>query len=144
MLTTTDEKLAFSNRLKLALKRSKKKVETPADLALQFNLRHQRDPITPQAAQKWMTGKARPTLDKIETLASWLNVSSQWLRYGIPEAKPAKSSKQLSKTGATKHDAPNATELKLLQRIRNLPESRRELVVEIVEQFAIEQEIWNI
>jgi transcriptional regulator with XRE-family HTH domain len=144
MPTNHDEKLAFSNRLKLALKRSKKKVETPADLALQFNLRHRSDPITPQAAQKWITGKSLPTPDKIETLATWLNISAQWLRYGIPEAKPAKSSKPLSKTSATKHDAPNATELKLLLRIRNLPESRRELIVELVEQFSIEQEIWHI
>jgi transcriptional regulator with XRE-family HTH domain len=106
-------------------------------------LRHRSDPITPQAAQKWMTGKSLPTPDKIETIAAWLNVSIQWLRYGIPETKPVKSSKPLSKTSATKHDAPNSTELKLLQRIRNLPESRRELVAEIVEQFAIEQEIWQ-
>ena len=143
MPTTSDEKLAFSQRLKLALKRSKKKIENPTDLALQFNLRHRKDSITAQAAQKWLTGKSVPTTDKIETLAAWLNVSVQWLRHGIPEAKPTKSLKPLSKTATTKPDVPNASELKLLQRIRNLPESRRELVIEIVEQFSAEQEMWQ-
>lgn len=36
------------------------------------------------------------------------------------------SSKPLSKTNATNQVAPNAAELKLIQRIRNLTESRRE------------------
>jgi transcriptional regulator with XRE-family HTH domain len=143
MPTSNDEKLAFSDRLKLALKRSKKKIDSPSDLALQFNLRHSLDPVTAQAAQKWLNGKASPTLDKIETLASWLNVSPQWLRYGIPEAKPTKPSKPLSKTSASNHVAPNTAELKLIFRIRNLPESRKQLVLEIVEQFSIEQEIWQ-
>ena len=138
-----DEKLAFSQRLKLALKRSQKKIETPTDLALQFNLRHRNDPITPQAAQKWLSGKSRPTPDKINTLATWLNVSAQWLRYGIPELKPTKVTKPLSRANAASHVAPNAEEQKLLTRIRNLPEHRRHLVIEIVEQFSVEQEIWQ-
>lgn len=143
MNTNTDEKLAFANRLNAALKRSKKKIESPTDLALQFNLRHKNSPITPQAAQKWMAGKSRPTPDKINTLADWLNVSAQWLRYGIAESKPNKSARSMSDNNATNQIAPNARELKLLQRIRNLPEARRALVVEIVEQFSIEQEMWQ-
>ena len=71
-MTQPDEKQAFSLRLKQALKRSAKKIDTPTELALQFNLRHQNDSITVQAAQKWMTGKARPAVDKIETLAAML------------------------------------------------------------------------
>jgi transcriptional regulator with XRE-family HTH domain len=143
MPTSNNEKLAFSQRLKLALKRSHKKIDTPTDLALQFNLRHRNDPITPQAAQKWLSAKARPTADKINTLATWLNVSPQWLRYGIPEPKPSKATKPLSRIHAASQSAPNAEELKLLLRIRNLPEHRRHLVTEIVEQFSVEQEIWQ-
>ncbi len=143
MPTTPDEKLAFANRLNAALKRSKKKIQSPTDLALQFNLRHKDTPITPQAAQKWMSGKARPTPDKINTLAEWLNVSAQWLRYGIAEARPAKSAKSASDANESRQIAPTAKELRLLNRIRNLPEARRALVVEIVEQFSIEQEMWQ-
>jgi transcriptional regulator with XRE-family HTH domain len=142
MPNQNDEKLAFAERLKLALKRSKKKVESPTDLALQFNLRHHNDAITPQAAQKWLTGKARPTADKMQTLAEWLNVSAQWLRHGIPETKPTKTTKPSSPSIATNQVAPNTEEQILIARIRNLPEHQRNLVYEIVEQFAIEQEIW--
>jgi transcriptional regulator with XRE-family HTH domain len=143
MSISNDEKLAFSQRLKLALKRSHKKIGTPTDLALQFNLRHSNDSVTPQAAQKWLSGKARPTVDKINTLAAWLNVSAQWLRYGIPEPKPGKAAKPLPRTHAASQASPNAEELRLLMRIRNLPEHRRHLVTEIIEQFSIEQEIWQ-
>ena len=143
MSTTTDEKLAFANRLNAVLKRSKKKIKSPSDLALQFNLRHKSSPITPQAAQKWMTGKSCPTPDKINTLAEWLNVSIQWLRYGIAESKPEKSARPVLESSAKNQRPPNTRELELLQRIRNLPEVRRMLIVEIVEQFSIEQEMWE-
>jgi transcriptional regulator with XRE-family HTH domain len=142
MPNQNDEKLAFAERLKLALKRSKKKVETPTDLALQFNLRHHNDPITQQAAQKWLSGKSRPTADKMKTLAEWLNVSAQWLRHGIPETKPTKTAKTSSLSIATDRATLDAEEQKLINRIRILPEHQRNLVYEIVEQFAIEQEIW--
>lgn len=46
------EKTAFAERLKLALTRSSKKIETATELALQFNLRHPNDPVTQQAVQK--------------------------------------------------------------------------------------------
>lgn len=80
----TDEKLEFSRRLTLVLKRSKKPVNGAMELAPQFNLRHPNNPITSQSAHKWLMGKARPTADKIEMLASWLSVSAHWLRYRSP------------------------------------------------------------
>ena len=86
----TDEKLAFAERLRLALKRGSKAIDTASALAHEFNLRHPNEPITPQAAQKWLTGKATPTPDKIQTLADWLNVSSHWLRHGPPPAPQQK------------------------------------------------------
>jgi transcriptional regulator with XRE-family HTH domain len=138
-----DEKRAFAERLKLALKRSKKKIETPTDLALQFNLRHRNEAITPQAAQKWLSGKSRPTIDKINTLALWLNVSAQWLRHGIPESKPTKPAKSSLHNTASDRVALNEGEQKLITRLRNMPEHRRLLVLEIVEQFSVEQEIWQ-
>jgi len=136
------EKQAFAGRLKQALKRSAKKVETGTELALQFNLRHD-DSISPQAAQKWLTGQAVPTPDKIEVLAAWLNVSIQWLRYGIAEERLSiANGKKVPKNKATVVQ-PTEDELKLLTRIRNLPEHRRYLVNEIVEQFSLEQEMWR-
>lgn len=138
-----DEKQAFAVRLKQALKRSPKKIGTAADLALQFNLRHRNEPITPQAAQKWLAGKSRPTVDKIETLADWLRVSVQWLRYGIGEKAQPQPSRLLAKEPVTDGGVLSADEVALMLRIRSLTDHRRYLVVEIVEQFALEQEMWR-
>lgn len=142
-MSSSDEKHAFSLRLKQALKRSSKKVETPSDLALQFNLRHQNDSISPQAAQKWLSGQARPTPDKIETLADWLNVSAQWLRFGIAEKAPAQTARPLSKKVATNRDAFSDDEIKLILRIRTLSAHQRYLITETVEQFALNHEMWH-
>jgi transcriptional regulator with XRE-family HTH domain len=138
-----DEKQAFAQRLKQALKRSQKKVTTGTELALQFNLRHGNDSISQQAAQKWLTGLARPTPDKIETLAEWLNVSVQWLRYGIADERPVVTIGKKLPKGKVAAIQPTEDELKLLLRMRNLPEHQKYLINEIVEQFALEQEIWR-
>lgn len=139
-----DEKRAFAARLKQAIKRSPKKVETPTDLSIQFNLRHKGESITVQAAQKWLSGQARPTVDKIETLAEWLNVSTQWLRFGIAEDRstipPGRKGQKAKSATAIQ---PTEEELKLIARIRSLPEHRRNLVNEIVEQFSLDQEMWR-
>lgn len=137
-----DEKQAFSERLKLALRRSPRPVETPTELALQFSLRHPNDPVTAQAAQKWLTGKAKPTADKMATLADWLGVSEHWLSHGSPEPHP-------QRTGAT--TAPPLTqdltalsdeEKALLVRYRQLSGRRRQLINELVIELSLEQEIW--
>ena len=144
MTTKIDEKLEFSLRLKKALKRSPKKVDTPSALALQFNLRSPTDPITTAAAQKWLNGTARPTVDKIDTLANWLNVSAQWLRFGIAENRPATT---LDRKGQIKKSLqtiqPTPEELQLVMKLRQLSEHQRYLVNETVEQFGINQEIWK-
>ena len=142
-MSSPDEKQAFAQRLKQALKRSSKKIETPTDLALQFNLRHQNDSISPQAAQKWLTGLARPTPDKIATLAEWLNVSAQWLRYGIAEKTSRQVSQSSPKRGTTNRDAFSDDEIKLMLRIRTLSAHQRFLIAETVEQFALNLEIWH-
>jgi transcriptional regulator with XRE-family HTH domain len=142
MPTPKDEREAFAERLRQALKRSPKKVNTAAELALQFNLRHPAEPITQQAAQKWLTGQARPTLEKVETLSEWLSVPAQWLLYGKADQRtqgaPGKKG-QKGKSAATIQ--PTEDELKLLARIRSMPEHRRNLVLEIVEQLSLEHEL---
>lgn len=143
-MPTTDEKRAFSERLKQALQRSPKKIVTANDLALNFNLRYTNgDPITTQAAQKWLTGQAFPTIDKIATLAEWLNVPLQWLRFGIADDRPTVSSGRKTSKVKAVAPPPSADELKLLEVLRAMPEQRRELVLGIVQQFALEQEIWR-
>ncbi|MFB9128368.1 transcriptional regulator [Paraburkholderia dipogonis] len=136
-----DEKKAFATRLKQALKRSSKKIETASQLATQFNLRHPAEPITPQAAQKWLSGTARPTVDKIKTLADWLDVSEQWLRYGVTDMKRSRPPRGTRPTD--EKIQPTSEELDLLRQLRSLPAYRRQLVEGVIEQFSLDSEIWK-
>lgn len=138
-----DEKSAFAQRLQSALKRAPKRVQTAAQLAHEFNLRHHNDPITPQAAQKWLKGTAKPSNDKMQTLAAWLNVTPHWLAHGpapVIAKKPVigKRGAQTSQPGQL-----SEKEAKLLSRFRALSEHQAMLVAEIVEQMAVEREVWS-
>lgn len=136
-----DEKKEFAARLKQALKRSSKRIETASELAIQFNLRHPAEPITPQAAQKWLTGTARPTIDKIKTLAAWLDVSDQWLRFGVTDMKRPKTPAQSQPRDVS--IVPTQDELELIGRVRSLSAYQRQLVEGVIEQFCLDREIWK-
>lgn len=136
-----DEKQGFASRLKEALKRSPTKVDTPTELAAQFGWRYPKSPISMQAAQKWLSGRAIPTPDKVEALAKWLKVDKQWLRYGVAaQTRPAPGK---AATAVREPHAPTAEEWKLLERLRRLPESRRQLVEELVWQLALDEDVWT-
>jgi transcriptional regulator with XRE-family HTH domain len=113
-------------------------------IALQFNLRHPHNSITPQSAHKWLTGKSKPTADKIETLANWLNVSAHWLRYGSPNDVKQKSSTNTRriKSQAEKDGSLNEMETKLITQFRRFSTHQRNLIAELTEQLAAQQEIW--
>lgn len=128
---------AFAERLKQALTRGPRKIDSPSELALQFNLSHPGSQITNQAAQKWLSGASQPTPDKIDTLAAMLNVSAQWLRYGIPEARPTA---KLQDTELP--DTLTPGDQRLLQRFRLLSEHQKHLVTELVEQLALDRDMW--
>ncbi len=132
-----DEKQEFAKRLKKALKLGPKKIETPSELAAQFDLLGK--PVTAQAAQKWLAGTAAPTPDKISALAKWLDVSEKWLRFGItdeirPQRRPA---------AMREPHQPSAAEWAFLERMRRMPETRRKLVEDLVEQFSLDTEVWK-
>lgn len=140
-----DEKLAFAERLRIALKRGAKGVSTATELSTQFNLRHPNEPITPQAAQKWLTGKAIPTSDKIETLAGWLNVSAHWLNYGpAPLPRQQQNAGPIRQTKSHPSGTSSLTdkESKLMARMRQLSEHQFFLIAELVDQLAVEREMW--
>lgn len=63
---------SFLERLQMAMRHAGYKDIGASMLALQFNLRYPHEPISQQAAQKWLSGKAIPRPEKILTLASWL------------------------------------------------------------------------
>ena len=77
-----NEKLAFSQRLKQTLSNYDWAKISPTWLAREFNLRYSGKSISVQTANNWLLGTAIPSQDKLQLLAAWLNVSSQWLRFG--------------------------------------------------------------
>src|SRR5689334_10980312 len=84
-----DEKRALTERLLRALKECGAPASSPTRLALDFNLHHHGKPVTVQAVRKWLNGSAIPAQDKIVTLAQWLGVSAEWLRFGGATARTA-------------------------------------------------------
>ncbi|WP_421955777.1 transcriptional regulator [Polaromonas sp.] len=136
-----DDKKAFAERLKTALKRLPKSIETATELAHQFNLKHHNEPITPQAAQKWLQGTAFPTTDKLQTLADWLNVSAHWLKNGPP---PPLKKPTAAKRGQTVQPGQlSEKEARILTKLRLLSEHQVFIVAELVDQLALEREIWG-
>lgn len=76
------EREDFSSRLQEALRNAAYSPESPTQLAREFNDRFPGRAITVHAARKWLVGEAIPTQEKLRTLAYWLGVSAEWLRFG--------------------------------------------------------------
>jgi hypothetical protein len=76
------EREDFRVRLQQALRNADYSPDSPTQLAREFNIRFVGRPITVHAARKWLVGEAIPTQEKLRTLAQWLGVPAQWLRYG--------------------------------------------------------------
>lgn len=76
------EREGFSERLQQALRTAEYSPDSPTQLAREFNIRFEGRPITVHAARKWLVGEAIPTQEKLRTLAQWLGVPAEWLRFG--------------------------------------------------------------
>lgn len=141
----SNEKTAFTERLKQALQRTHKKIPSATELATLFNLRHPNAPVTPQAAQKWLSGKAKPAPDKIRTLAEWLDVPFHWLSYGSPEPFTGKSTPATRQSASPGNVPENLSpqEQQLIEKVRCLTAQQQTLVYEITEAFALERELFQ-
>ena len=80
-MSSNQEKLLFSERLKQILTQHHYPI-SPTYIANEFNLRYDGQPISVQSANNWLQAKAIPNQDKLSLLATWLGVSTQWLRFG--------------------------------------------------------------
>jgi transcriptional regulator with XRE-family HTH domain len=89
-MTISDEREAFSLRLKEALKAAGDRADSPTALARAFNRRFPGQPVSVHAARKWLYGEAIPGQEKLRVLAEWLGRSTEWLRYGgiAPTERP--------------------------------------------------------
>ena len=81
------EREDFSGRLQQALRNADYSPDSPTQLAREFNIRFSGRQITVHAARKWLVGEAIPTQEKLRTLAQWLSVPAEWLRFGGDETR---------------------------------------------------------
>ncbi len=86
-MNSSQERLAFSERLQQALRNAEYSPNSPTQLAREFNMRFSGNPVTVHAARKWLQGESIPTQEKLRALASWLDVPADWLRFGNAEIR---------------------------------------------------------
>ena len=119
----SNEREQFSRRLQKMLRETRHSPDSPTELAREFNIRFPGRPITVHAARKWLVGEAIPTQDKMRTLADWLMVPIDWLRFG---------------NDAARQDVPDplsnaeSVDIKLIADMQLLDEPHRQIVREVV------------
>jgi transcriptional regulator with XRE-family HTH domain len=118
-MTSSDERHQFSERLQQALRSAEYSPDSPTQLAREFNERFAGQPVTVHAARKWLMGESIPTQEKLRSLAKWLNVTAEWLRFGTASANNSNSS--LSNSDA-----------KIIASLRQLDEGNQQLVFEFI------------
>lgn len=123
MAKNSNERESFSLRLQQTLRNAHHSPDSPTELARDFNARFNGAAVTVHAARKWLVGEAIPTQDKLRTLADWLGVSVEWLRFGGDNTYDP--SRQLP-TGFRSED------MKLLSDVQLLSESDRHIVREFI------------
>lgn len=122
-MSILDEKISFSERLKSALSKANHPI-SPTYLSNEFNLRYDGQPVSVQSANNWLLGKAIPNQDKLSLLAIWLNVSSQWLRFGDIEQSSALKSPHIDSIDAD-----------LLLKFKRLSKAQKIIIQNIIDEF---------
>ncbi|GAB3545124.1 hypothetical protein GCM10027343_21100 [Noviherbaspirillum agri] len=119
------EREGFSERLQQALRNADYSPDSPTQLAREFNIRFEGRPITVHAARKWLVGEAIPTQEKLRTLAQWLCVPAEWLRFGGTESGSA-----LDATGTPARF--ESVDVKLVADLQRLDEYHQTLAREFI------------
>ncbi len=139
-MPTVEEKAAFADRLKLALRRVPEKPDGPTEVAPGISTcaitesQYPRKPV-----DKWLKGRTIPKHDKLETLATALGVDLHWLHYGPSSAGATKAKHK--KPLAREEKYPLSPEsLELATKIESLTPHHRYLVQELIAQFYDEVE----
>ena len=123
MIKSSSERIGFSDRLRQCLRNSHHSADSPTELAREFNVRSNVRPITVHAARKWLVGEAIPTQDKMRTLATWLQVPIEWLRFGGDEQQAS---------SADPDTALRSADLNLIADMHLLDEHHRQIVREFI------------
>ena len=126
----SDERLAFSRRLADAM-RAKHLAPRPGVLHKLFNSRYHGEPVAFSTASKWLHGKAIPVQDKLQVLATALEVEPQRLRFGETgrvRGGETRASWAMTEAGST----PTPHDRQVIKTFLALPQPRRELVGQLV------------
>lgn len=118
------EREDFSERLQLALRNAEYSPDSPTQLAREFNVRFAGRPITVHAARKWLVGEAIPTQEKLRTLAQWLGVPAEWLRFGGGDEKSSENAEFTSRF--------ESADVKLIADLQRLDETYRIIAREMI------------
>ena len=124
-MSNQKEKLLFSERLKQALSNADYPI-SPTFLSNEFNHRYDGQAISVQSANNWLLGKAIPNQDKLAILSIWLNVSSQWLRFGDADA--------LHSTQVVLEKA-NDIDLDFFLKFKKLPQQQKQILKLLLDEF---------
>lgn len=90
-MANSSEREEFSKRLRQSFADNAVDIESPTRLAEEFSARYSGKAVTQQAVRKWLNGESFPSQDKIIILAAWLNVGSEWLRFGKQKVQAPRS-----------------------------------------------------
>jgi hypothetical protein len=118
------EREDFSGRLQMALRNADYSPDSPTQLAREYNIRFTGRPITVHAARKWLVGEAIPTQEKLRTLAQWLGVPAEWLRFGGDDAQTAAGSDPASRF--------DSADVKLIADLQRLDEHYQVIAREMI------------
>jgi transcriptional regulator with XRE-family HTH domain len=135
--TSNHASLEFSRRLE-SLLRAKNKTLSPTALSRDFNLRWRGSPVTVNAVRKWLTGEAVPTMDKLIVLASLLDTSEDWLRWGDNSLQNSLTNK-LKQTGSRPSFADEDLNRDWMQDYRLLSPVNKKLLNAVLEVLLKEQ-----
>jgi transcriptional regulator with XRE-family HTH domain len=128
-VSMTSETHDFSERLQQALRNAEYAPDSPTRLAREFNVRFAGNPITVHAARKWLIGESIPTQEKLRTLADWLGVSAEWLRFGTDVMATKMSSPTHPDFGLQPKD------LAIIENLKKLDDEHRLIVGTLVRQL---------
>lgn len=121
----SDVKRQFADRLRAAMDKAGYPPK-PALLEREFNLRWYGRPMTLHGVRRWLLGEAIPGQEKIVTLAEWLGVSPQILRYG------AEVEQRIEERAARWEEAIRYQEREVITAYLSLPQAQRKAVREII------------
>ena len=102
----------------------------PAVLERQFNLHYSGEPMTLHGVRRWLRGETLPSQDKLISLAEWLRVPPDELRYG------AEIKTEIIQARKRWDEAISYQEREVFEAFLALPAPQRKIVREVIIAFS--------